>query len=198
MTPQPQSGINLHWSLSVDWSQSQNDARARNSRHLDLVWIHYKYYIEKTAHHVKRIDPVEKVVQQIPTEQAFRDFGRATKLLLDPKNIPDIGYMLPTIDEEEDVDETEMVIEQPERSHSSGTDDPDDHGNIINIEDVNCLAGVSIEQSECSDGSETEIGGNLKLLGEEGAKCGMWSKLCNFMSEATVTTDQYKGIDLRL
>ena len=29
----------------------------------------------RRASHVKRIDPVEKVVQQIPTEQAFRDFG---------------------------------------------------------------------------------------------------------------------------
>ena len=52
----------------------------------------------RRASHVKRIDPVEKVVQQIPTEQAFRDFGRATKLLLDPKKVPDIGYKLPAID----------------------------------------------------------------------------------------------------
>ena len=93
------------------------------------------------------------------------------------------------------------MTEQPKHLHSSGTDDPDDHGNIIHVEEVNCLADVSVEQSECSDGSETEISGNLKLLGDEGAKCGMWSKLCNFMSEATdqqPATDQYKGIDLRL
>ena len=137
-------------------------------------------------------------MQQIPTEQAFRDFGRATKLLLDPKKIPDLGYTLPTIDEEEDIDETETVTEQPEHWHSSGTDDPDDHGTIIHIEEVNCLAGVSREQPECSECSSTEVGENLKLVGEEGVKCGMWSKLCNFMSEATVTTDQYNGIDLRL
>ena len=152
----------------------------------------------RRASNVKKIDPVEKVVQQIPTEQAFRDFRRATKLLLDPKKIPDLGYTLPTIDEDEDLDETETVTEQPEHSHSSGTDDPDDHGNIIHVEEVNCLAGVSREQSERSECSSTEVGEISKLVGEEGVKCGMWSKLCNFMSEATVTTYQYNGIDLRL
>ena len=152
----------------------------------------------RRASHVKRIDPVEKVVQQIPTEQAFRDFGRATKLLLDPKKIPDLGYTLPRIDEEEDIDETETVTEQSEHSHSSGTDDPDDHCNIVHIEEVNCLAGVSREQSECSECSSTEIGENSNLVGGNVVKCGMWSKLCKFMSEATVTTDQYNGIDLRL
>ena len=40
--------------------------------------------------HVKRIEPVDKVCQQLPPEEVYKQFGRASKLLLHPKDVPDV------------------------------------------------------------------------------------------------------------
>ena len=42
--------------------------------------------------HVKYIAPSEKVVQQLPSEQVVKNYGRSTKLLLAPKDIPDLHF----------------------------------------------------------------------------------------------------------
>ena len=49
----------------------------------------------KTAHikHVKPILPVDRVVNAIPD---YTQFGRKTKLSLDPNKIPDLGWTLAT------------------------------------------------------------------------------------------------------
>ena len=49
----------------------------------------------KTAHikHVKPILPADRVVNAIPD---YTQFGRRTKLLLDPNKIPDSGWTLTT------------------------------------------------------------------------------------------------------
>ena len=44
----------------------------------------------RRAGHVKRIDPVDKICQQLPPEEVYKQFGRASKLLLHPKDVPDI------------------------------------------------------------------------------------------------------------
>ena len=44
----------------------------------------------RRAGHVKRIDPVDKICQQLPPEEVYKQFWRASKLLLHPKDVPDI------------------------------------------------------------------------------------------------------------
>ena len=44
----------------------------------------------RRAGHVKRIEPVDKVCQQLPPEEVYKQFGRTSKLLLHPKDMPDI------------------------------------------------------------------------------------------------------------
>ena len=44
----------------------------------------------RRAGHIKRIDPVDKICQQLPPEEVYKQFGRASKLLLHPKDVPDI------------------------------------------------------------------------------------------------------------
>ena len=44
--------------------------------------------IRRSAH-VKYIEPSEKVVQQLPSEQVLKNYGRSLKLLLAAKDIPD-------------------------------------------------------------------------------------------------------------
>ena len=39
---------------------------------------------------MKRIEPVDKVCQQLLPEEVYKQFGRASKLLLHPKDMPDV------------------------------------------------------------------------------------------------------------
>ena len=47
----------------------------------------------RRAGYVKRIEPVDKVCQQLPPEEVYKQFGRTSKLLLHPKDMPDIKLM---------------------------------------------------------------------------------------------------------
>ena len=47
--------------------------------------------IRRSAH-VKYIAPSEKVIQQLPSEQVVKNYGRSTKLLLAAKDIPDLHF----------------------------------------------------------------------------------------------------------
>ena len=42
--------------------------------------------------HVKYIDPSEKVEKQLPSEEVVKSYGRSAKLLLAPKDIPDLQF----------------------------------------------------------------------------------------------------------
>ena len=47
--------------------------------------------IRRSAH-VKYIEPSEKVVKQLPSEQVLKNYGRSSKLLLAVKDIPDLQF----------------------------------------------------------------------------------------------------------
>ena len=42
---------------------------------------------------MKRVEPADKVCQQLPPEEVYKQFGRASKLLLHPKDVPDIKLL---------------------------------------------------------------------------------------------------------
>ena len=46
--------------------------------------------------HIKKIDPVDKVISLVPSAEAYQKFGRKTKLLIHPHNIPDTNILLPS------------------------------------------------------------------------------------------------------
>ena len=62
--------------------------------------------IRRSAH-VKYIAPSEKVIQQLPSEQVLKNYGRSTKFLLAPKDIPDLQF---------DVTERKEKGDSPERT----------------------------------------------------------------------------------
>ena len=45
--------------------------------------------------HIKKIDPVDKVISLVPSAEDYQKFGRKTKLLIHPDNIPDTNISLP-------------------------------------------------------------------------------------------------------
>ena len=61
--------------------------------------------------HVKYIAPSEKVIQQLPSEQVVKNYGRSTKLLLAPKDIPDLHFNVADTKEKGDSLEKTEVME---------------------------------------------------------------------------------------
>ena len=48
----------------------------------------------RRAGHVKKVKPVDIVCQQLTPEEIYKKYGRACKLLLHPKDIPDIELQI--------------------------------------------------------------------------------------------------------
>ena len=46
--------------------------------------------------HIEKIDPVDKVISLVPSAEDYQKFGRKTKLLIHPDNIPDTNISLPS------------------------------------------------------------------------------------------------------
>ena len=46
--------------------------------------------------HIKKIDPVDKVISLLPSTEDYQKFGKKTKLLIHPDNIPDTNISLPS------------------------------------------------------------------------------------------------------
>ena len=61
--------------------------------------------------HVKYIAPSEKVVNQLPSEQVLKNYGRSSKLLLAEKNIPDLHFDVTDTKEKGDSSEKTEVME---------------------------------------------------------------------------------------
>ena len=61
--------------------------------------------------HVKYIAPSEKVAKQLPSEQLLKNYGRSTKLLLAPKDIPDLNFHVTDVKEKGDLSEKTEVME---------------------------------------------------------------------------------------
>ena len=66
--------------------------------------------IRRSAH-VKYIEPNEKVIQQLPSEQVLKNYGRSSKLLLAAKDIPDLQFDVAEAKEKGDSTERTEVME---------------------------------------------------------------------------------------
>ena len=76
--------------------------------------------IRRSAH-VKYIEPSEKVVQQLPSEQVLKNYGRSSKLLLAAKDVPDLQF---------DVVKSEEKGESPVRTDMMEIIDVDTNGSV--------------------------------------------------------------------
>ena len=62
---------------------------------------------------MKQIEPIDKVVAQLPPAEAFNSFGRATKLLIHPKDVPEVKFTRETSETSEvSVQIHELTCEQ--------------------------------------------------------------------------------------
>ena len=60
---------------------------------------------------MKYIAPSEKAIQQLPSEQVVKNYGRSTKFLLAPKDIPNLHFNVTDTDEKGDLLEKTEVME---------------------------------------------------------------------------------------
>ena len=61
--------------------------------------------------HVKYIEPSEKVIQQLPSQQVLKNYGRSSKLLLAARDIPDLQFDAAEAKEKGESSERTDVVE---------------------------------------------------------------------------------------
>ena len=118
--------------------------------------------------HVKYIAPSEKVIQQLPSEQVVKNYGRSTKLLLAPKDIPDLHF---------DVTDKKEKGDSPKRTE------------VIEIMDVNTEDSVTAPQNSdfrehSRNSQENAAGEALELVSEQNSvRQALDSELCSNASK---------------
>ena len=86
--------------------------------------------------HVKLIEPVEKVIQQLPPKEVLEKYGRSAKLLISAKDIPDVGFPQQQLEEDMcEIIQTEEPSECPEHSIRDHRDQGERHSRIEGNED---------------------------------------------------------------
>ena len=48
----------------------------------------------RRAAHIKICEPVDKVINQLPPQTVYEQYGRSSKLLIHPKDVPDVPLQL--------------------------------------------------------------------------------------------------------
>ena len=61
--------------------------------------------------HIKKIYPVDKVISLVPSAEDYQKFGRKTKLLIHPDNIPDTNISFPSKKQTEITDRESKIGE---------------------------------------------------------------------------------------
>ena len=99
--------------------------------------------IRRSAH-VKYIEPNEKVIQQLPSKQILRNYGRSSKLLLAAKDLPDLQF---------------------DAAEVKGEDESSERTDVIEIVDVDANESVTISHNsdslECSKNSLESAAGEV-------------------------------------
>ena len=148
--------------------------------------------------HIKKIDPVDKVISLLPSTEDYQKFGRETKLLIHPDNIPDTNISLPSKKEAE----TMSREGENSKNYSVSCEKSNASKNIaVNVEMLNCIH-CSTEWSKTPEISKTLNQVNASLISaachvpEEtpGVESGnmqrengmVWNKLTKFLSNKSV------------
>ena len=102
----------------------------------------------RRAAHVKVCQPVDKVIDQLPPQTVYEQYGRTSKLLIHPKDVPHIPFHL--------FDERRQATEEGEKDiNMLELNDPPDESNSRN---QTCTATEKLCNSEVSTvGSEEEV-----------------------------------------
>ena len=92
--------------------------------------------------HIKRIDPVDKVISLIPSTEDYQKFGRKTKLLIHPSNISNTNIVLPErVNAKSTVKESENSKNYPiPHEQEASTDNKSVNSELLNCIDVSLIS----------------------------------------------------------
>ena len=83
----------------------------------------------RRASHLKHCNPKTKFSSMVPENKEYEEFGRSTKLLLHPKDIPELHF--PERSDTDTVEQvvinsiTESIVDLPEKQHKTGEIPPE-------------------------------------------------------------------------
>ena len=133
----------------------------------------------RRAAHVKRSEPVDKMVAQLPPQAVYEQYGRASKLLIHPKDVPEVPFELfsghleadhvDTSDESKGrhVHRSTQIHEQVELIDNPSIDET---VNVITMDDhadksINRVKSVTpILASDDSDESSRRVNGTVQIV----------------------------------
>ena len=118
--------------------------------------------------HVKYIEPSEKVEKQLPSKEVIKNYGRSAKLLLAPRDIPDLHFAVAEREDKGDSPEKTDVIE------------------LMNVNTEECVTEPHISQFREHSGNSLEsvVGEALERESEQRiVRRGLNSKMHSNASE---------------
>ena len=123
--------------------------------------------------HVKYIAPSEKVVNQLPSEQVVKNYGRSSKLLLAEKDIPDLAFNVTDTKENGDSLETMEVMEITD-VNTSGMTPHNSEFRELSRNSLESAAGEALqresEQRIVRQGLNSKMHSNASECGEHSQK----------------------------
>ena len=163
--------------------------------------------------HIKKIDPVDKVISLLPSTEDYQKFGRKTKLLIHPDNIPDINTSLPSRKQTEASTEDSKISENYQDSREKSeissrgstkndklqSTTADEMSKMLNMGRLNSITGpneslndinISLISGTCPAPVNDTVDGNAEVPQAEKL---VWNKLRNFLSRPTAKTNKNSG-----
>ena len=128
--------------------------------------------IRRSAH-VKYIEPSEKVIQQLPSEQVLKNYGRSLKLLLAAKDIPDLQF---------DAAEAKEKGDSPERTEVMEIMDVDTKGTLSKGTQLEHSKSREHSQNSQKKQARADIGNVKVTVSAEDNKCSAVSS--NFLEHS--------------
>ena len=86
------------------------------NNHIAVKALERKVQVQRRGH-IKKIDPVDKVILPLPSTEDYQKFGRKAKLLIHPDKIPDINISVPSRKQTEASTEDSEISENYQDSH---------------------------------------------------------------------------------
>ena len=148
--------------------------------------------------HMKKIDPVDKVVSLLPSTEDYQKFGRKTKLLIHPDNILDTNISLPsreqtkTISGESVIGENYQVLHEKSKTASMEMLKSID----CSIEETLNEVNISLISASCPVIEETTRDEHIELQSAEEL---VWDRLKSFLlNKSVVKTNENSGLSFFL
>ena len=140
--------------------------------------------------HIKKIDPVDKVISLLPSMEDYQKFGRKTKLFIHPDNISDTNISLPsskqakTISEEDEDSKNYPILHEKSKTNLNTASDMEMLNCIdCSIEETINEVNISLISAPCHVTEETKSAEHVDVQSTDEL---VWDKLKSLLSSKSV------------